>query len=174
MTILPRSSARAQRWDPSLEMDDIHDRFAHLMQSVFGEAGQATSRWPTLAVPADIEETEDAYIVDIDLPGILPGDVDVELRDSEVRISGEFHQRERQGTMRRQQRKSGWFEYLVMLPGDIDPDDVTATYTDGVLTLRVAKAAASQPRRIEVQSARSAKGAEQGAMGDHQRRSGNA
>jgi HSP20 family protein len=77
-------------------------------------------------------------------------DVNIELRDNEVRITGETKEKERTGVLRRQTRRVGQFEFVVGLPGDIDPDKVEASLHDGVLTVRLGKAAASQPRQIEV------------------------
>jgi HSP20 family protein len=141
------SMTPARRWNPSREMEDIQDRFGQLIQSVFGSP--ETSRW---AVPVDIEETDDAYIVEIDLPNVRPEDVNVELRDNELWVSGEYRRRERSGILRRQTRRIGEFEYVVSLPGDVDRERVEARLADGVLTVNVGKAASSRPRRISVNS----------------------
>lgn len=84
------------------------------------------------------------------MPGVKREDVNIELRANEVRITGEMKEKERTGVLRRQTRRVGQFEYIVSLPGDIDPDKVEAALHDGVLTVRLGKAAASQPRHIEV------------------------
>ena len=47
---------------------------------------------------------------------------------------------------------NGQFEHVVALPGDVDPDKVDASLSDGVLTVRIGKASGSQPRRIEIKS----------------------
>ena len=52
--------------------------------------------------------------------------------------------------LRRQMRRVGQFQYVVALPDDIDPEQVEASLHDGVLAVRLGKAAASQPRQIEV------------------------
>ena len=80
-------------------------------------------------------------------------DVNIELRDNEVRVTGEIKEKERSGVLRRQTRRVGQFEYIVTLPGDIDPEKVEASLHEGVLTVRLGKAAASQPRQIEVKEA---------------------
>jgi len=80
--------------------------------------------------------------------GFQREDVNLELRDNEVRVTGEINQQERKGILRRQTRRVGQFEFTVTLPGEIDPNKVNATLHDGVLTLRLGKAA-SPPRRIE-------------------------
>jgi HSP20 family protein len=99
---------------------------------------------------ADLEETDDGYVLELELPGVRKDDVNIELRDNEVRITGEIKQKERTGILRRQMRRVGQFQYVVALPGDIDPEQLEASLHDGVLTVRLGKAAASQPRQIEV------------------------
>ena len=111
-----------------------------------GGASQA----PFWVPAADLEETDDAYVLELELPGVRKEDVNIELRDNEVRITGEIKQKERTGILRRQMRRVGQFQYVVALPGDIDPEQLEASLHDGVLTVRLGKAAASQPRQIEV------------------------
>jgi HSP20 family protein len=104
----------------------------------------------------DIEETDDAYILEMDLPGVRPEDVNIELRGGNtLRITGRYTQRERTGTMRRQERRGGDggegadFEYDVILPGDVNADQIDATLELGVLRVRAGKTE-PQPRRIPV------------------------
>jgi HSP20 family protein len=113
-----------------------------LVQGFAGDRG--------LPVLADIEETEDAYIVDLDLPGVQPGDVDIELEGTALRVTGEYKERERTGVLRRTERPIGRFEHLITLPDGIDPDKVEARLADGVLSIKVLKAPTNRPRRIEV------------------------
>lgn len=101
-------------------------------------------------VPIDIEETEDAYVVDLDLPNVGEDNVQIELRGSELRIFGEFRERTRHGILRRQSRRVGEFEYLISLPGDLDPDRVEASLEHGVLQVWAPKAQSAHPRRIDV------------------------
>ncbi|GAA4258612.1 hypothetical protein GCM10022255_079970 [Dactylosporangium darangshiense] len=100
--------------------------------------------------PVDIEETGDAFRVELDLPGVAPGDVQIELRDNEIRVFGAFAERQREGTLRHQARRTGEFEYLIALPGDVNPDGVEADLDGGVLTIVAPKASGRQARRIEV------------------------
>jgi HSP20 family protein len=139
--------------DPLAELED---RLGNLIQSFFADPFAATPAAVAvpLWVPAfDIEETEDAYILEMDLPGVRPEDVDIELRDgNELRITGNYRDRERTGTMRREGRRGGDFEYDVIMPGEVDPDRIDATLEQGVLTVRAAKAQ-PQARRIPVKGA---------------------
>jgi HSP20 family protein len=165
------AAAPMYRRDPYREMEDINDRFGQLVQSVFGITpgfgGQAG--WSALAVPVDVEETDDAYLVDVDLPNVSPEDVAIEMRGEELRISGQFQQRERTGVLRRQNRPTGEFEYVVDLPSDIDPNRVEATYDNGVLRVTVGKVKDAQPRRIEISGAQGRQQpGQRGAQGEGQ------
>ncbi|WP_433608161.1 Hsp20/alpha crystallin family protein [Dactylosporangium sp. CA-139114] len=141
----------AYRWDPRREVDELNTRFGQLIQSLIaGDPGiGAAAGW---SPPVDVEETEDAYVVDVDLPNVNPEDVSLEMRGEELRISGTFEERGRGGIVRRQGRQTGEFEYMIDLPSDIDSDRVQATYSNGVLTVTVPKAREGQPRRIEIQA----------------------
>ena len=101
--------------------------------------------------PVDIEETEDAWIVEADLPGAERGDINVAARGNEVLVSGEI-ERERKGILRRRTRRTGEFELRVTVPGEADGDRVDASLKHGVLTVRIPKPEQARPRRIEVQS----------------------
>jgi HSP20 family protein len=109
--------------------------------------GNGMAAW---APPVDIVETDDAWVVEAELPGVDPDDVSVEVRDSELSISGEIKERERAGILRRRTRRVGAFDFQVTLPGQADTEHVEATLRDGVLTVRVPKPEQARPRRIEV------------------------
>jgi len=145
------ATASARRGDPLVEFEQLQDQMGQIINAFFRDPlGGGTGQQPVWIPAADLEETDDAYTIELELPGVRRDDVAIELRDNEVRISGEVKQRERTGTLRRQTRRVGQFEYVVMLPGDIDAEKVDAALHDGVLTVRLPKAAASHPRQIEI------------------------
>ena len=82
-----------------------------------------------------------------------PEDVNVEVRGSELAISGEIKEREREGILRRRTRKTGEFDYHITLPGDADAEHIDAELRDGVLTVRIPKPEQERPRRIDVKPA---------------------
>jgi HSP20 family protein len=98
---------------------------------------------------ADIEETDDAFIIEVELPGVGKKDVDVSLSGRRITIRGERKEKERTGVLRRRVRSVGAFRYEVVLPTDVDENSVDARLEDGVLTVRVAKRTADQ-RHVEV------------------------
>ncbi|TKA13360.1 Hsp20/alpha crystallin family protein [Actinacidiphila oryziradicis] len=143
-------SGMARRSDPVQQIENVYSQMDQLLQGFFGQQvpeSLAGTRW---AAPADIEETDDAFIVQLDVPGVKPEDIDVELRENQVRITGEIKEKERTGVLRRQTRPVGRFEHLIALPGEVDPDKVEATLSDGVLTLRLTKTGGPQTRHIQV------------------------
>ena len=131
-------------WDPFRELDELAERVNSLWESGFGGA---IDRWSPLA---DVEESEDAYTVEMDLPGVPRDDIDIQLVDRALTVTGEVKEKERTGVLRRRTRRVGQFYYSVTLPGDVDADNVEARLHDGVLTLRVPRSAEAKPRRIAI------------------------
>lgn len=124
---------------------DSWDEFPSLLDGQFG-----VDDGPGFIPLADVEETDDAYLVEIELPGVKRGDIDVTLSGRQLSVSGERKEKERVGILRRRTRVTGRFHYEVTLPA-ADPDaEVTAGYDAGVLTVRVPKPEADRPRRIPV------------------------
>jgi HSP20 family protein len=145
MTLPVRSPSRsAARWDPFRELDELYERMNALWQSGLGDA---LEHWSPLA---DVEETDDAYTVELDLPGVAREDVDIQLDDRRLTVAGNIEEKERKGILHRRTRRVGRFHYSVTLPGDVDADGVSAQLHDGVLTVRVPKSAQAKPRRIAI------------------------
>ncbi|MEU2923738.1 Hsp20/alpha crystallin family protein [Streptomyces sp. NPDC007251] len=145
--------------DPLAEFDDLVNRMGSLLESTLGSAPATPGApWSPPAAgtpwspPADFSETDDAYVFEIDLPGVQREDIDIELGDRELIISGEIRQREQTGTVHQTTRRTGRFEYRMPLPGEADGEHIEATLRDGVLTIRIPKARTAQHRRIEIAS----------------------
>ena len=131
-----RSTAEATRGDAFVELDQLKERLANLVES--------WARLPELLrngfTPlADIEETDDAYLVEIELPGVDRNDIDIEVTGPLLYVRGERKERPRVGIVRRRQRGFGPFSYEVVLPGAVRDDAVDATIDAGVLTVRLPK-----------------------------------
>jgi HSP20 family protein len=140
----------AERWNPARELEELHSRMGQLMESAWSGTGLGDGIW---SPPVDIEETDDAWVIEAELPGVKRDDVNVEMHDSELVITGEVKERERKGILRRRTRRVGRFDYRVTLPGEADAERIDASLNEGVLTVRVPKPERAQPRRIEVRSA---------------------
>jgi HSP20 family protein len=136
------------RWDPFREFEELQAATGQLLEDLM--TGPGAGNGGLFTPPVDIEETEDAWIVEADLPGVDKDDIEVDLRDGELTITGEIKQRERKGILRRRTRPVGHFEFRVSLPGGADPNQVEANVNNGVLTVRIPKPEQARPRRIEV------------------------
>ncbi|MFI1731167.1 Hsp20/alpha crystallin family protein [Streptomyces acidicola] len=143
-----RSRGAFPVWDPLRELEELHTRMDRLMQSAFpgGEPGAAEA-WAPLA---DIEDTESAYLVELELPGVDKDQITVEVAEGELDVHGELKEKERTGVVRRQTRHIGQFDYRTSLPSNSDTEHVSAELTDGVLTVRVPKVEQGKPQRIEI------------------------
>jgi HSP20 family protein len=135
----------AARWDPFRELDELYQRMNHLWDTGVGTDG--VDKWVPLA---DIEETDDAYTIDMELPGVKDGDINIEVNGRELTVTGEIKEKERAGILRRRTRKVGEFVYSVTMPSEIDDSNVTAMLEDGILTIRVPKSQRGKSRRIAV------------------------
>jgi HSP20 family protein len=140
-----RRSHDLTAWDPFRELDALARHVNSLWESGFGDVDGWSPR-------ADVEETDDAYSVEVELPGVRREDIDVELDGGLLTVSGEVEEKERTGILRRRTRRVGLFRYTVTLPGEVDADEVSARLRDGVLTVRVPKSGTAQRRRIPVSS----------------------
>jgi HSP20 family protein len=142
----PGSEARA-RWDPFAEFEDLYQRMGQLMTSAFDGGSLWAPAWAPLA---DLSETDEAYVAEVELPGVKKDEVSIEVSGQELAITGDYADTAAQGTALRRGRPTGRFEYRVTLPGGADPDKITASLADGLLTVTVPKAESVKPRHIEI------------------------
>jgi HSP20 family protein len=141
-----RQSQPVVRWNPFEDLEHFQQQLTQLLTAI-PDPGTASDLW---APPVDIEETEDAWLLEAEVPGVDRDDIDVELRDDELVIHGEVKERERKGVLRRRTRRVGEFEYRVTLPGHVDPEGLEARLSDGVLRIRVRKAEHARSRHIDI------------------------
>jgi HSP20 family protein len=140
------------RWgDPFAEFNRLNQEFNRLAQNVFGQ-------WPTVPFEeiytplADIEELDDHYVIEVELPGIRKEDVSVEAQGRRVVIEGERKEREPKGVFRTKTRTARRFHFEAVLPSEIHENNISANLADGILTIRLQKTQAARKKKIEVRS----------------------
>lgn len=103
----------------------------------------------------DVIENENDVTVRINLPGLNPDDIDIQVEDDLLTISGEIKTSEEQENERYhyRERSYGTFKRSLRLADTIDTDSIDATYENGVLALVLAKRPETQPKRIKVETA---------------------
>jgi HSP20 family protein len=100
----------------------------------------------------DLVETKDDFVLRADLPGIGEDDVSIEVENNVLSIAGErkTEHEERHEGYYRIERATGSFSRSLSLPEGIDPDSVSATFDNGVLTVRIPKPVQAKPRRVKI------------------------
>ena len=141
------------RWEPVRELGTVQSEMNRLFNSFFDTPtpanGKALRRW----IPAmDLVETDGQFVLKADLPGMSESDVNIEVKDNVLTISGErkSEHEDRKTGYYRVERSYGSFRRALTLPEGIDPESVTATFANGVLEVTVPKPVAQQPRKVQI------------------------
>jgi HSP20 family protein len=143
------------RWEPLRELNTLQHEMNRLFGGFFEQpTGQSGALAPARQwIPAmDLVETDGAYILRADLPGLKRDDVKIELEQNVLTISGERVAKHEQSTdgYYRIERASGSFARSLTLPSGVDADRIEATFADGVLEVRIPTPEQPRPRRVEI------------------------
>ena len=128
-----------------------HDPFTTLIDSFFSNS--IPELFDTdLIPPTNISETEQAYLVALEMPGLKEDEIQVQMQDGQLVVSAERRdERQDQGrTWHRIEQRFGKMSRTIALPKGTAPDSVQAAYKNGILTLTVPKAPEAKPTRIQV------------------------
>jgi HSP20 family protein len=129
------------------EMEDLMERF-------WGGDGGWLTTTPSVLPTTDLVETENQFEVTVDLPGLKPEEVKVELKNGELWISGkrEEEKEEKGKTYHRIERRHGEFRRVLLLPSTINEEKIDAKFENGVLKISVPKSEQVKTKHIEVKS----------------------
>ena len=141
------------RWEPLRELTTLQNEMNRLFGSAFdtptpGNAG-AARRW----MPAmDLVEAEEHFVLRADLPGMSEEDVNIEVEERVLTISGErkAEHTETKDGYQRFERAFGSFSRSLTLPDGIDAESVSASFDRGVLEVRIPKPEQRKPRKISI------------------------
>lgn len=139
------------RWDP---FDDL----ASLRESMDKLFEEFTTRRPREVAPAvwppavDVYETPNDVVVRVELPGIDPKDVDIQVTQDALTIKGQYksEQEEKGRNYYTRELRSGSFVRTLALPGDIQSDQAKASYRNGIFEIRVPKGERVKPKSVKV------------------------
>jgi HSP20 family protein len=142
------------RWEPAREINSLQSEMNRLFNSFFdtptGSAGNGGARrW----LPAmDLVETDDHFVLRADLPGLSEGDVNVELEDNVLTVSGErkAERESRREGYYRIERASGNFQRSLTLPEGVNAEAIEASFDKGVLEVRIPKPEERKPRKVAI------------------------
>lgn len=141
------------RWDPFhslLATQKEFDRlFCAAFSPAFSDSELASRSW---APPVDIYETDSSVVLNVELPGVKPDDVEIRVEDNTLHLKGErkFEKEVKEENYHRVERSYGAFSRSFALPSSIDADKVSAGYKDGLLTLTMPKREEAKPKTIKI------------------------
>lgn len=144
------------RFDPFREMDRL-----------FADALRAPA---SHAMPMDLYRSGETFIAKIDLPGVDPGSIDIDVDDRTLTVRAERRPEEAQWLVR--ERPTGTFARQLTLGRGLATDRIEASYADGVLTLTIPVAEESKPRKIQVSASDRTAAIEQGSSSGEQQATG--
>ena len=131
----------ATRIDPFREMDRVLNN----------ALGQTMSPGRATAMPIDLYRDEDRFVLNMDLPGVDPASIDVDVEDQTLTIRAERQPQEPQEAQwLARERATGTFARQLMLGSGVSVDNISASYADGVLSLTIPVAEEAKPRKIKV------------------------
>jgi HSP20 family protein len=133
------------------------DFFRPLLEDFLGAPTEGNRLANLMRAPAsDVIETENEIRVIVEMPGIRPEDLDVDIENNVLTIRGEKHEERQEGddrsTWHLSERRYGSFSRSFVLPRDVDQEGISAGFENGILTVVVPKAERARRRRIEVRA----------------------
>ncbi|MEL6382818.1 MAG: Hsp20/alpha crystallin family protein [Cyanobacteria bacterium J06626_18] len=140
------------RWQPFREMQEVQREMNRLFEDMLAPSARGNSLSAAFSPAAELEETEDAYQLKLEVPGMEPDDIDIEMTAEAVLIKGERKTeiKEEDGGMTRTEFRYGQFQRVIPLPGRINNQSVAAAYKNGILHLELLKAEEEKNRVVKV------------------------
>lgn len=143
--------ANLARFDPFhlTRVDPFESMVRDLMPTTFRSMVQPMSE-PTIAL--DVQETDKAYLVTAELPGVRKGDIDISIAGNQVTINAETKQEKLAAEAKEwcNERWYGKVSRTLQLPLEIEEKNADARYADGLLHLTLPKKASSMAKRLEI------------------------
>lgn len=140
------------KWEPFSELRRMRDDMDRLFQTLW-QAPMQIAEAPSMAMPAiDVFERDNNIVVKAELPGLNKDDIEITAVDDSITVRGEFKQEQQvneQGYVRRE-RRAGRFLRTIPMPAAIQPDQVKATFKDGVLEITAPKSAQAKENETKV------------------------
>ncbi len=146
------------RWNPLRDMEEIFDRFSRSsgrLPALRSEGSQELMTIADWAPTVDVSETDDEYLIKVELPEVRKEDVKVTIHDGVLTLQGErkLEREEKNKKYHRVERAYGSFARSFTIPENVDGSSVKARHKDGMLYLHLGKTEEAKPKSIEVKVA---------------------
>ncbi len=143
----------AVKWEPFRDLLSLQERMNRLFDETVGRTETREeliqSNW---VPPVDIYETAEAIVLQAELPGLTREDIQVEMRDNALSLSGErrFQKDVNQENYHRIERAYGPFSRSFALPSTVEPEKIRAHFSNGVLEIVIPKQEKTRPKQIKI------------------------
>lgn len=140
------------RFQPFREIDSLQREMNRLFDDLLVPTTTRPDNGLTFAPAAEIEETEDAVHLKLEVPGIDPKDLDIQVMAEAISVSGErkSENRSQEKGIFRSEFRYGKFQRVIPLPARIDNQNVQAEYKDGVVQITLPKVEAEKNKVVKV------------------------
>ena len=139
------------RWNPWGDLFTLHDQIDQMLQarSPESDGGNGSEHF---TLPVDIRQLDDAFVIEASVPGFEPADVEVTFENGVLSIKGSHSEerKEARDAYVRRERRTGSVYRQIALPAEVRPDEIRASFHNGVLTVTVPRAQKAQAKRIPV------------------------
>lgn len=141
------------RWDPFRDLVALQDRMNRLFDDRLSGMRGEENISATARPPVDIYETEQAIVMEADVPGLDLNDLDIRVENNTLLFRGErkLSSEVKEEDYHRIERGYGAFARSFSLPATVDPEKIQASYNNGVLRISMAKREETKPKQIKVQ-----------------------
>ena len=152
MSLIRYQMPETLAWPSFDRWANLRDEMSNLLELPFwanvGRQSQLFSGW---APALDLYQNNDEVVAIVELPGMRKEDIEISLHDGTLTISGERSSGSSNGeTAERSERFSGKFRRSITLPARVEAGKVSASYKDGILTVKLPKAEEAKPKQIKV------------------------
>lgn len=132
---------RTSQWNPASEWDKE-------VEKIF----DAFSRTNSFSPACEIRDEEKNYLISVDVPGLSKKELEIEVKDNQLHVSGERKQKERTENepVLRSERRYGKFSRTFALPQNVNTDAIQARFENGVLEIAVPKEEKARPKKITI------------------------
>jgi len=143
-------TGRGSVWDFMSEMEKAFD-------DIWSDTAQARKSSPPtrqFIPPVDLRETNDFFLISVDVPGMSEKDVQIEVHDGRLTLKGErkFERKTEEQGFQRLERSYGHFERSFQLPKGVNEEKIQARCENGVLEVMIPKAEQAKPRSVSIET----------------------
>ncbi len=144
---------RGRGWNPWKDLMTLQEEVNRLFSEALPTVATTALFEGDLVPPLDVVREQDRFVVRVDLPGVKKEDIELSVLNNRLFIRGTKKQESevKEGAYHRRERVFGSFERVVEFPDQIDPEKITAKFTDGVLEVTAPLREEAKPRQIAIE-----------------------